>query len=112
MGGRPMARHGGGSGGSATVPPRQLVNFEETDGLNQISRENGKRLVVIQTNVRGRDVGTFVAEAQAKVRDQVTLPTGTYLEWGGQFESLQSASRRMAIVIPIVAVMKIGRAHV
>src|SRR3546814_2466287 len=66
---------------------------------------SGKRRVVIQTNVRGRDVGTFVAEAQAKVRDQVTLPTGTYLEWGGQFESLQSASRRMAIVIPIVAVM-------
>ncbi len=93
------------SGASATVPLRQLVNFEETDGLNQISRENGKRRVVIQTNVRGRDVGTFVAEAQAKIRDQVTLPTGTYLEWGGQFESLQSASQRMAIVIPIVAVM-------
>ena len=105
IGAIPIALPESMSGASATVPLRQLVNFEETDGLNQISRESGKRRVVIQTNVRGRDVGTFVAEAQAKIRDQVTLPTGTYLEWGGQFESLQSASRRMAIVIPIVAVM-------
>jgi cobalt-zinc-cadmium resistance protein CzcA len=105
IGAIPIALPESTSGASATVPLRQLVNFEETDGLNQISRENGKRRVVIQTNVRGRDVGTFVAEAQAKIRDQVTLPTGTYLEWGGQFESLQSASQRMAIVIPIVAVM-------
>lgn len=91
--------------GRKTVPLRQLVRFEEVDGLNQISRENGKRRVVIQTNVRGRDVGSFVAEAQAKVSDQVTLPAGTYLEWGGQFESLQSASQRMSIVVPVVALL-------
>src|SRR3546814_14844233 len=73
IGAIPIALPENTSGASATVPLRQLVNFEETDGLNQISRENGKRRVVIQTNVRGRDVGTFVAEAQAKIRDQVTL---------------------------------------
>src|SRR3546814_17935200 len=70
IGAIPIALPEGASGASATVPLRQLDNFEETDGLNQISRENGKRRVVIQTNVRGRDVGTFVAESQAKVRHQ------------------------------------------
>ena len=93
------------AGGGRSVPLRQLVNFKETEGLNQISRENGKRLVIIQTNVRDRDVGSFVAEAQQKIAAQVEVSAGMYLEWGGQFESLKSASQRLAIVIPITAVL-------
>ncbi|MBR0552768.1 efflux RND transporter permease subunit [Stakelama marina] len=93
------------SAGRHSVPLRQLVDFKEVEGINQISRVNGKRRVVIQSNVRGRDVGTFVAEAQAKVRSQVDLPAGMYLEWGGQFQSLQAASQRLMIVIPIAAVL-------
>jgi len=84
----------------SSVPLARVAQFRFTDGLNQISRENGKRRVVIQANVRGRDVGSFVAEAQAKV-DKVALPTGSYLEWGGQFQNLQAASQRLAIVVPI-----------
>ena len=64
-------------------------------GLNQVSRENGKRRVVVQANVRGRDLGSFVAEAQDKVAAQVKLPPGSFIEWGGQFENLQAASQRL-----------------
>ncbi|MEO6080864.1 MAG: CusA/CzcA family heavy metal efflux RND transporter [Steroidobacteraceae bacterium] len=88
------------SGHRASVPLAQVAQFRFTEGLNQISRENGRRRVVIQTNVRGRDVGSFVTEAQAKV-DTLTLPSGSYLEWGGQFQNLQAASRRLAIVVPL-----------
>jgi cobalt-zinc-cadmium resistance protein CzcA len=84
----------------SSVPLAQVAQFRFGEGLNQISRENGKRRVVIQTNVRDRDVGSFVADAQAKV-DKLTLPPGAYLEWGGQFQNLQAASRRLAIVVPL-----------
>ncbi|WP_152569537.1 MULTISPECIES: efflux RND transporter permease subunit [Sphingomonas] len=90
----------GEGGRRSSIPLSSVAQFRFSEGLNQISRENGKRRVVIQTNVRGRDVGSFVAEAKAKV-DKVTLPTGSYLEWGGQFQNLQDASRRLAIVVPL-----------
>ncbi len=83
-----------------SVPLAQVAQFRFSEGLNQISRENGKRRVVIQANVRGRDVGSFVAEALPKV-EKVALPTGSYLEWGGQFQNLQAASDRLAIVVPL-----------
>ncbi|MFA7263020.1 MAG: CusA/CzcA family heavy metal efflux RND transporter [Caulobacter sp.] len=83
-----------------SVPLRQVAQFRFTEGLNQISRENGKRRVVIQANVRGRDVGSFVREAMPKV-EAVALPTGSWLEWGGQFQNLKAASDRLAIVVPI-----------
>ncbi|MGH6613894.1 efflux RND transporter permease subunit, partial [Sphingomonas sp.] len=83
-----------------SVPLSQVAKFRFSEGLNQISRENGKRRVVIQANVRGRDVGSFVLDARAKV-DQVALPAGSYLEWGGQFQNLQAASQRLAIVVPL-----------
>ncbi|PZQ55685.1 MAG: CusA/CzcA family heavy metal efflux RND transporter [Phenylobacterium zucineum] len=83
-----------------SVPLSQLAQFRYTDGLNQVSRENGKRRVVVQSNVRGRDVGSFVTEAMPKV-DAVALPPGTFIEWGGQFQNLQAASQRLAIVVPI-----------
>src|SRR3546814_4407979 len=71
-----------------------------TDGPNQISRENGKRRVVVQANVRGRDVAGVVADAQAAIASEVRLSTGQYLDWGGQFENLQSASERLMLVVP------------
>jgi cobalt-zinc-cadmium resistance protein CzcA len=83
-----------------SVPLSQVVQFRFTDGLNQISRENGKRRIVIQANVRDRDVGSFVREALPKV-EAVALPTGSWLEWGGQFQNLKAASDRLVIVVPI-----------
>ncbi|ESQ87989.1 cation transporter [Asticcacaulis sp. AC460] len=83
-----------------SVPLSQVAQFRFTEGLNQISRENGKRRIVIQANVRGRDVGSFVTEALPKV-EAVALPTGSFLEWGGQFQNLKAASDRLAIVVPI-----------
>ncbi len=75
--------------------------IEVAEGPNQISRENGKRRVVVQCNVRGRDIGSFVTEAQQKITQQVKLPAGNWLVWGGQFENLQEAKSRLMIVVPI-----------
>ena len=105
IGAIPVALPPNAAGARQTVPLRQLVDFQETDGLNQISRENGKRRVMIQSNVRGVDVGTFVDQARAKIDAQIKLPTGMYLEWGGQFQSLQAASARLMVVIPIAALV-------
>ncbi len=85
----------------AFVPLSTVARIEVVDGPNQISRENGKRRVVVQANVRGRDVAGVVADAQAKIAANVTLPPGTYLEWGGQFENLTSARDRLSIVVPL-----------
>jgi cobalt-zinc-cadmium resistance protein CzcA len=83
-----------------SAPLRQLVQFRYTDGLNQVSREDGKRRVVIQVNVRGRDIGSFVEEAKQKV-EAVSLPAGSYLAWGGQYENLKAATARLSVVVPI-----------
>jgi cobalt-zinc-cadmium resistance protein CzcA len=82
------------------VPLRELAVFEVIDGPNQISRENGKRRVVIQANVRGRDIGSFVKDAQAAMDAKVKVSAGYWLEWGGQFENLKAASARLAVVVP------------
>ncbi|MEQ1537624.1 MAG: CusA/CzcA family heavy metal efflux RND transporter [Sphingorhabdus sp.] len=92
----------GEGGARASVPLSELAQFGFSEGLNQVSRENGQRRVVVQANVRGNDLGSFVAEAQEKVDAQVKLPTGSFIEWGGQFENLQAASARLSIVIPII----------
>ena len=83
-----------------SIPLREVAGFSYTQGLNQISRENGKRMVIVQINVRGRDLGGFVKEAQAKMAG-MDLPAGMYTGWGGTFESLQSARLRLLIVVPI-----------
>ncbi|WP_199555776.1 efflux RND transporter permease subunit [Sandaracinobacteroides hominis] len=80
----------------------QLVRFEVENGPNQVSRENGKRRIVIQANVRGRDLGGFVTEAQAAVDEQVGLPAGSFIEWGGQYQNLARAEQRLTLVIPAV----------
>ena len=85
----------------AYVPLSEVASIELAPGPNQISRENGKRRVVVTANVRGRDLGSFVAEARAAVADQVELPDGYWIEYGGTFEQLISASQRLQIVVPV-----------
>jgi cobalt-zinc-cadmium resistance protein CzcA len=95
----------GANGKVASVLLRQVARFSVTEGPNQISRENGQRRVVVTANVRGRDIGSLVTEAQAKVAGQVALPAGSYVTWGGQFENLASARRRLTLVVPACFVL-------
>jgi cobalt-zinc-cadmium resistance protein CzcA len=104
LGAIPVMLPAAGGEPSRSIPLREVARFHYTEGLNQISRENGKRMVVVQANVRDRDLGGFVNEAQAKI-GRMTLPTGMYAEWGGTFESLQSARMRLLIVVPICFVL-------
>lgn len=82
------------------VPLKQLATLVMSEGPNQISRENGKRRVVVQANVRDRDIGSFVKDAQKNIGEQVKVPAGYWLEWGGQFKNLEEAKSRLAIVVP------------
>jgi cobalt-zinc-cadmium resistance protein CzcA len=79
----------------------EVANFELVQGPNQVSRENGKRRAVVTANVRGRDLGSFVEEAEALVTEKVRIPSGYWVTWGGQFEQLISAAQRLQIVIPV-----------
>ena len=83
------------------IPLRQVAEVEEIVGPRQITRENTQRFITIQANVRGRDIGSFVAEGQERITETVDLPSGYLLEWGGQFELQQEANRRLAIVVPV-----------
>jgi cobalt-zinc-cadmium resistance protein CzcA len=85
----------------ARVPLSQLARIELIEGPAQISREDTRRRIAIEMNVRGRDIGSFVSEAQQALASQVTLPPGYYVTWGGQFENLQRASSRLLIVVPV-----------
>lgn len=87
------------------VPLNEVATLNLAPGPNQISRENGKRRLVVSANVRGRDLGGFVGEVQTQVEQQVTLPPGYWLEYGGTFEQLQSASERLTLLIPVTLVM-------
>lgn len=85
----------------AVIPLGAVAGIQLTESPNQISRENGKRRVVVTANVRGRDLGSFVAEAEQRIQDEVALPAGTWITWGGQFENLISAGRTLRIVVPV-----------
>jgi cobalt-zinc-cadmium resistance protein CzcA len=85
----------------AYVPLSRLATIELKEGPNQISRENGKRRIVVSANVRGRDLGSFVAEAQQKIDTAVKLPDGYWITWGGQFENLMAARKRLTVVVPL-----------
>jgi cobalt-zinc-cadmium resistance protein CzcA len=89
----------------AFIPLAEVADLTEQPGPNQISRENGKRRVVVTCNIRGRDISSFVAEAQQKIRNQVKLEPGYWITWGGQFEQLQSATRRLEIVVPLALLL-------
>jgi cobalt-zinc-cadmium resistance protein CzcA len=93
---------------AAYIPLGEVAQIEVALGPNQISRENGKRRVVVTANVRGRDLGSFVTELRTRVGDQVGLPEGYWLEYGGTFEQLISASQRLQIVVPVVLALILG----
>ena len=89
------------SASGARVPLESVADIREIVGPRQITRENGERFITVQLNVRGRDIGSYVADAQEVVADQLDLPAGYRVEWGGQFELQQEANERFAVVIPI-----------
>src|SRR3989344_204669 len=96
----PIALKGGDGEGARFIPLSEVASIDSAPGPNQVSRENGKRRIVISANVRGRDIGTFVGDAQ-KALEAVKIPTGYWTVWGGQFENLQSATQRLQIVVPV-----------
>ncbi|OEC33217.1 cobalt-zinc-cadmium resistance protein CzcA [Pseudomonas cuatrocienegasensis] len=83
----------------------EVASLDMVLGPNQVSRENGKRLVVVSANVRGRDIGSFVAEASQRLEQDVQIPSGYWTTWGGQFEQLQSAANRLQIVVPVALLL-------
>ena len=91
-----------------SVPLQELVEIELVSGANQINRENGKRRVVVTANVRGRDLGSFVADIQTAINESVEIPAGYWVEYGGTYQKLQSASERLSIVVPVTLIMIVG----
>lgn len=91
----------GANGGPRTVPLREVAKIQVERGPNQINRENGKRRVVITANVRERDLGGFVGELRTRISQDVTLPEGYWIDYGGTFEQLISATQRLGVVVPV-----------
>jgi cobalt-zinc-cadmium resistance protein CzcA len=92
----------------AFVPLGSVAELEIAPGPNQVSRENGKRRVVVTANVRGRDIGSFVDEAEQRIREAVPIPPGYWTAWGGQFEQLISARQRLQVVVPVALLLIFG----
>jgi cobalt-zinc-cadmium resistance protein CzcA len=91
------------------IPLSRLASVEVVEGPSTITREWGQRRITVSCNVRGRDIGSFVAEAQRKVAEKVQLPSGRYhIEWGGQFEHLISARRRLMLIVPLALLLIFG----
>jgi len=99
---------GEASEGAGFVPLGEVASVEIAPGPNQISRENGKRRIVVTANVRGRDLGSFVAEVQQRIAAEFELPEGYWISYGGTFEQLISASQRLSIVVPLVLALIFG----
>lgn len=100
---------GADKGGKARyVTLGEVADFDLAPGPNQISRENGKRRVVVTTNVRGRDLGSFVTEARERIATQVKLPEGYWIGYGGTFEQLASAAQRLKVVVPLSLLLIFG----
>ena len=91
--------------GGGYVPLREIAVTEVVNGPNAINRENGKRRAVVTANVRGRDLGSFVAEVRARIEREVELPAGYWLEYGGTFERLISGAERLRLVVPVTLLM-------
>ena len=97
-----------GEGRTEFIPLREVADIELTIGPNQISRENGKRRIVVTANVRGRDLGSFIGEVQELVRNEAEIPPGYWVQYGGTFEQLISAANRLSLVVPLVLVLIFG----
>ena len=93
--------------GGGQIPLQEVASLDISPGPNQISREDGKRRIVVTANVRGRDLGGFVVDAQDAIRG-VSIPAGYWLDYGGTFEQLESASRRLMIVVPVTLALILG----
>ncbi len=93
------------AGSGERIPLSLLTKIKSSEGPSTINREWGKRRVVVQANVRGRDVGSFVADVQKSIEREVKLPSGYYVRYGGQFENLQRAQQRLMIVVPLALAM-------
>lgn len=92
-------------GGAGNIPLAEVATLAFTAGPNQISREGGKRRMVISANVRGRDLGSFVADAERMLLKDVPIPPGYWTAWGGTFEQLQSATQRLQLVVPLALLL-------
>jgi cobalt-zinc-cadmium resistance protein CzcA len=90
------------------VPLQELAEIDMLLGANQVNRENGKRRVVVTANVRGRDLGSFVADIKTQIESNVDIPSGYWLEYGGTYQKLQSASQRLSIVVPVTLLLILG----
>ena len=101
----PIALPKSGDASLRYIPLAEVATLSLAPGPNQVSREDGKRRVVVSANVRGRDIGSFVAQAEQAIQQQVKVPTGYWLTWGGQFENLQSATQRLKVVVPVSLVL-------
>lgn len=99
---------GSAAGQLGFIALSQVASLDLVLGPNQVSRENGKRLVIVSANVRGRDIGSFVEEAEAAINTQVKVPAGYWTTWGGQFEQLKEASERLRIVVPVALLLVFG----
>ena len=97
----PIALPAAGGRATSFIPLGEVASLELASGPNQLSRENGKRRIVVSANVRGRDIGGFVGEAVAAIEAQVKVPPGYWTDWGGSFEQLQSATKRLQLVVPL-----------
>ncbi len=95
-------------GEDSFVPLGEVASIELGDGYNQVNRENGKRRVVVTANVRGRDLGTFVADVQAALERRLDVPAGYWIEYGGTYRNLQSAARRLSLVVPATLLLILG----
>lgn len=104
----PLDEKNGSSAGPSYVPLNEVADIDISYGPNQISRENGKRRVVVTANVRDRDLGGFVGEIQEVMRNQVNLPAGYWVDYGGTFEQLISAKNRLMIVVPVALLLIFG----
>ncbi len=90
------------------IPLSQLAKIELLNGATLIFRQEGKRNITVRTNIRGRDQGSFVAEAQKKIAEKVKMPDGYFIKWGGQFENLSRVSTQLSIVLPLTIVIIFG----
>jgi len=100
-----LPRAQGGDSQKTYIPLAEVASLELAPGPNQVSRENGKRRIVVSSNVRGRDIGSFVAEAEQQLQQQVKIPAGYWTSWGGQFEQLLSATKRLQVVVPVALLL-------
>ena len=96
------------SGIPTTVPLRELATIQIVEGPNQINRENGKRRIVVTANVRGRDLGSFVADLRERIDAEVTVPPAYWVDYGGTFEQLIAASQRLSVVVPVTLLLIFG----